>query len=102
MDDAIVSGDLKLAAHFAVPPPPGRALGLVLCHGLPSGPRGGAAVGNTYPELADRLARWAADPSGMSVTGARARELLAAFRGATDRNAGIVERELSRRRRDAR
>jgi putative redox protein len=57
MDDAIVSGELKLAAHFAVPPPPGRALGLVLCHGLPSGPRGGAAVGNTYPELADRLAR---------------------------------------------
>jgi len=53
-------------------------------------------------ELADRLARWAADPSGMSVTGAKARELLAAFRGATDRNAGIVERELSRRRRDAR
>ena len=57
MDDAILSGDLKLSAHFAAPPPPGRTLGLVLCHGLPSGPRGAAAVGNTYPELADRLAR---------------------------------------------
>jgi 3-deoxy-D-manno-octulosonic-acid transferase len=50
-------------------------------------------------ELADRLERWAADPSGMSDTGLRARELLAAFRGATERNAAIVERELARRRR---
>jgi 3-deoxy-D-manno-octulosonic-acid transferase len=50
-------------------------------------------------ELADRLERWAADPSGMSDTGSRARELLAAFRGATERNAAIVERELARRRR---
>ena len=41
---------------FALPPPPGRGLGLVLCHGLPHGPRGASAVGNTYPELADRLA----------------------------------------------
>ena len=57
MDDAILSDDLKLAAHFATPPPPGRGLGLVLCHGLPSGPRGASAVGNTYPELADRIAR---------------------------------------------
>jgi len=50
-------------------------------------------------ELADRLARWAEDPSGMSDTGRRARELLAAFQGATERNAGIVERELALRRR---
>jgi 3-deoxy-D-manno-octulosonic-acid transferase len=51
------------------------------------------------PQLSDRIAQWAADPSGMSETGRRARELLAAFRGATERNAGIVERELVRRRR---
>jgi 3-deoxy-D-manno-octulosonic-acid transferase len=50
-------------------------------------------------EFADRLARWAADPSGMSDTGLRAKDLLAAFRGATERNAAIVERELARRRR---
>jgi putative redox protein len=56
MDDSIPSGDLRLSAHFAAPPSPGRALGLVLCHGLPHGPRGASAVGNTYPELADRLA----------------------------------------------
>ena len=29
----------------------------MLCHGFPTGPRGAAAVGPTYPELADRLAR---------------------------------------------
>ncbi|MFI5047403.1 MAG: alpha/beta hydrolase family protein [Acidimicrobiia bacterium] len=57
MDDSISSGELRLSAHFAPPPPPGRALGLVLCHGLPNEPRGAPAVGNTYPELADRLAR---------------------------------------------
>jgi putative redox protein len=56
MDDSIPSGDLRLSAHVATPPPPGRALGLVLCHGLPTGPRGASAVGTTYPELADRLA----------------------------------------------
>lgn len=50
-------------------------------------------------DLADRLAGWAADPSGAAETGRRAKELLAAFRGATERNAGIVERELARRRR---
>lgn len=49
-------------------------------------------------ELADRLAQWAADPPGASETGRRAKELLAAFRGATERNAGIVERELAQRR----
>lgn len=49
-------------------------------------------------ELAERLARWAADPRGSAETGRRAKELLAAFRGATQRNAAIVERELARRR----
>lgn len=50
------------------------------------------------PELAEELARWASDPEPYAETGRRASELLAAFRGATERNAAIVERELSRRR----
>jgi 3-deoxy-D-manno-octulosonic-acid transferase len=50
-------------------------------------------------ELASLAGSWANDPSVVAGTGRRARELLAAFRGATERNAGIVERELSRRRR---
>lgn len=47
-------------------------------------------------ELSDRISRWAADPSREEEMGVRARELLAAFRGATERNAGLVERELRR------
>lgn len=50
-------------------------------------------------ELSSLLERFAADPIAESGTGKRARELLAAFRGATDRNAAIVERLLSLRRR---
>ncbi|NJD63135.1 MAG: 3-deoxy-D-manno-octulosonic acid transferase [Deltaproteobacteria bacterium] len=50
--------------------------------------------------LASLAESWARDPSVVAGTGRRARELLAAFRGATGRNAGIVERELSRRRRE--
>lgn len=57
MDDSIPSGDLRLAAHFALPPTPGRSPGLVLCHGLPDDPRGATTVGTTYPELADHIAR---------------------------------------------
>jgi putative redox protein len=57
MDETILSGDLKLAAHSAVPGAPGRSPGLVLCHGLPNDPRGASTVGTTYPELADHLAR---------------------------------------------
>jgi putative redox protein len=57
MDDTILSGDLKLAAHFATPSAPGRSPGLVLCHGLPNDPRGATTVGMTYPELADHIAR---------------------------------------------
>jgi len=58
MDDTILSlGDLRLSAHLATPPPPGRAQGLVVCHGFPNGPRGAATVGTTYADLADRLAR---------------------------------------------
>lgn len=56
MDESILSGELRLSAHVAVPPAPGRGLGLVLCHGLPNPPRGAATVGTTYPELADRIA----------------------------------------------
>jgi len=50
------------------------------------------------PELAAELSRWATDPRPYAETGRRASELLAAFRGATGRNAAIVERELARRR----
>jgi putative redox protein len=57
MDDTLLVGDLKLSAHRALPPAPGRAMGLVVCHGFPNGPRGAATVGTTYPDLADRLAR---------------------------------------------
>jgi alpha/beta superfamily hydrolase len=56
MDDTILSGDLKLSAHVAVPNPPVPSLGLVLCHGLPNPPRGAATVGTTYPDLADHIA----------------------------------------------
>jgi len=48
-------------------------------------------------ELAAELSRWASDPRAYAETGRKASELLAAFRGATARNAAIVERELSRR-----
>jgi len=56
MDDTILSGELRLSAHFALPATPGPGLGLVLCHGLPNPPRGAATVGTTYPDLADRIA----------------------------------------------
>ncbi|HEX9467138.1 MAG TPA: alpha/beta fold hydrolase [Acidimicrobiia bacterium] len=56
MDDSIVSGQLRLSAHVAVPSAPGGGMGLVLCHGLPNPPRGAATVGTTYPDLADRIA----------------------------------------------
>jgi putative redox protein len=56
MDDSILSGDLRLSAHVAVPNPPLPSLGLVLCHGLPNPPRGAASVGVTYPDLADHIA----------------------------------------------
>jgi uncharacterized protein len=56
MDDTILSGDLRLSAHVAVPATIGPTLGLVLCHGLPYPPRGAATVGTTYPDLADHIA----------------------------------------------
>jgi len=57
MDESIMSDGLRLAAHFALPPTPGRSPGLVLCHGLPNDPRGATTVGTTYPDLADHIAR---------------------------------------------
>ena len=50
------------------------------------------------PDLAAELSRWASDPRPYAEMGRKGSELLAAFRGATARNAAIVERELSRRR----
>ncbi len=59
MRDEFESEGLRLAAHLARPAEgaaaPGRP-GLVLCHGFPSGPKSAAASGQTYPELADRIA----------------------------------------------
>jgi uncharacterized protein len=59
MRDVIVSGGLRLAAHLARPTPGSEAPGnpgMVVCHGFPNGPKSAAASGQTYPELADRLA----------------------------------------------
>ncbi|MGD9798610.1 MAG: alpha/beta hydrolase, partial [Acidimicrobiia bacterium] len=53
------SGDVLLVGHLARPEPGAAAAGrpgLVLCHGFPSGPKSASASGQTYPELADRLA----------------------------------------------
>jgi len=59
MDTSITSGGIRLAAHIARPSSAGAAPGrpgLVLCHGFPSGPKSARASGQTYPELAERLA----------------------------------------------
>jgi alpha/beta superfamily hydrolase len=52
----ISSDGLVLQGHLAgnSAEPTGRVL--VVCHGFPSGPRGAASSGHTYPQLADRLA----------------------------------------------
>ena len=56
------SGDLSLVAHLARPPLSGDGRpGVVICHGFPSGPGGGANSVSTFPELAFRIAterRW--------------------------------------------
>lgn len=57
MEISIPSGDLRLAGYLAQPRRHGRSPGVVLCHGLPRGPRGAATSAVTYPELADRIAR---------------------------------------------
>ncbi|MBW3574952.1 MAG: alpha/beta fold hydrolase [Actinobacteria bacterium] len=60
MEEPIRSEGLRLDGHLARPSPssiaPGRP-GLVICHGFPIGARGAATSGQTYPELAERLAR---------------------------------------------
>ena len=57
MHETFDSDGLKLASHLARPPGFARVPGLVLCHGFPTGPRGGNSSASTYPELAERLAR---------------------------------------------
>lgn len=57
---AIESDGLSLQAHVARPEvsssDPSGWPGLVLCHGFPADPGGAAAAGQSYPELAERLA----------------------------------------------
>lgn len=57
MQCVIESEGLRLSGYLARPATPAAtAPGLVLCHGFPTGPGGAATSGQTYPELADRLA----------------------------------------------
>jgi fermentation-respiration switch protein FrsA (DUF1100 family) len=58
MQCEIESGGLRLSAYLARPEAAATvpAPGLVLCHGFPAGPGGAATSGQTYPELAERLA----------------------------------------------
>lgn len=58
MDSTLTAADgCELASYFTRPAGTAPVGGIVLCHGFPSGPRGSATSGLTYPELADRLAR---------------------------------------------
>jgi putative redox protein len=52
------SGGLRLTCHLARPvgTARGQVPGLVLCHGFPGGPQGAAGAGQSYGQLADRLA----------------------------------------------
>lgn len=74
MDDTILSEELRLSAHFALPTGSTAGVpGIVFCHGFPRGPRGAASSAATYPELADRVARaagWAALVFNFRGTGA--------------------------------
>ena len=57
MQVEIESSGLRLAGFLARPDEPaGPTPGLVLCHGFPAGPGGAKTSGQTYPELAERLA----------------------------------------------
>ena len=53
----IESQGTRLSAWLARPTVPGARVGVVVCHGFPTGPRGAAASASTFPELADRIAR---------------------------------------------
>jgi putative redox protein len=55
-EERFASGDIELAGTLARPPRSGRAPGLVLCHGFPAGSTGAALAGQSYVELADRIA----------------------------------------------
>ena len=75
METHFEADGLRLNAYLARPPRGGARLGLVLCHGFPAGPRGGAASGQTYRELADRLTvelGWAVLTFNFRGTGASA------------------------------
>ena len=51
------SGDLTLAAHLELPETGGEGVpGVLIIHGFPAGPRGGANSPSTLPELASRIA----------------------------------------------
>jgi putative redox protein len=61
--DEIISEGLRLTAHLARPAGVQRVPGLVLLAGFPRGAGGAAMAGQTYPPLAERIAResgWAA------------------------------------------
>ena len=61
--DEIISEGLRLHAHLSRPPGFQRVPGLVLLAGFPRGAGGAAMAGQTYPPLAERIARdsgWAA------------------------------------------
>ena len=61
--DEIISEGLRLNAHLARPIGVARVPGLVLLAGFPRGAGGAAMAGQTYPPLAERIAResgWAA------------------------------------------
>jgi len=53
----IESQGARLSGWLARPASPGARIGVVVCHGFPTGPRGAAASASTFPELADRIAR---------------------------------------------
>ena len=59
MEDVLLSRGVRLAAHLARPSAeraaPGQP-GLVVCHGFPVGVKSASSSGQTYPELAERLA----------------------------------------------
>ena len=73
MHETFDSDGLRLTSHLSRPPGFARVPGLVMCHGFPTGPRGGDSSASTYPELAERLARetgWAVLTFNFRGTGA--------------------------------
>lgn len=73
MQCVIESGGLRLSGYLVRPGSAAPAPGLVLCHGFPAGPGGAATSGQTYPQLADRLAAdtgWAVLTFNFRGTGA--------------------------------